>query len=265
MKVPFYKYEGAGNDFIIIDQVADLLQDLFTEKDISLLCNRRFGIGADGLMLIKTHFEYDFEMVYYNSDGKEGSMCGNGGRCLVAYAARKGIAGETAIFTAADGPHKATVVEVKGNNSMISLQMRDVQKIKDTKHGLFLDTGSPHLVIFEKDLALVNVFKKGKELRNAPEFKPGGTNVNFAELKNEHIYIRTYERGVENETLACGTGVTAVAIAAHHNGLLGQNTINVSARGGDLKVAFENHQEGKYRNIWLEGPAKLVFKGEIDL
>lgn len=265
MKTAFSKYHGAGNDFVIIDN----RQNTFTARDqstIQAICDRRFGIGADGLMLLEEHPDHDFLMVYYNADGLEGSMCGNGGRCIVAFASHLGIIKSSASFLATDGPHQATISESKENKMTVSLQMTDVERIRSVKDGFFLDTGSPHLIIFEQDIESLEVATKGKELRHDPAFSPGGTNVNFVEIKNDQIYIRTYERGVEAETLACGTGVTAAAIASFYAGkLVSEKNIVVHAMGGRLKVSFSISGNEKFTDVYLEGPAEKVFDGSIDL
>jgi diaminopimelate epimerase len=269
MTLPFFKYEGAGNDFIIIDERKQSAISNHPEKTrlISSFCHRRFGIGADGLMLLKNHPENDFEMVYFNSDGLEGTMCGNGGRCMVAFANDMKIIENETLFMATDGLHTATIKEIQNKTRIVSLQMKSVETIRNTAKGLFLDTGSPHLVVFSDDLEKIDVYHTGKALRNDKEFeKNGGTNVNFAQIKNNTIYIRTYERGVEDETLACGTGITATAIAAFHSGLLPfQQEYLLKARGGDLKVSFQQKEDKAYSNIYLEGPATKVFMGEIVL
>lgn len=269
MNLPFYKYEGAGNDFIIIDERKQSVINDHPERKriISFLCHRRFGIGADGLMLLKDHAETDFEMVYFNSDGLEGTMCGNGGRCIVAFAHDLKIIGNETLFMATDGLHKATVKDVQNKTSIVSLQMINVDNVTNTSKGLFLDTGSPHLVIFSDDLENLDVYTTGKALRHDKEFEQnGGTNVNFAQIQNNEISIRTYERGVEDETLACGTGITATAIAAYHGGLLPvQKEYLLKARGGDLKVRFKQTDSKTYSDIYLEGPATKVFKGEVTI
>ncbi len=269
MIIPFFKYEGAGNDFIIIDERTDSLLENHPKKSqlISFLCHRRFGIGADGLMLLKNHPETDFEMVYFNSDGLEGTMCGNGGRCLVAFAHELQIIEKDTVFTATDGLHKATIKEISGKTSIVSLQMKNIETISSTSEGVFLDTGSPHLVVFSDDLEGIDVINLGRELRNNKAFKKnGGTNVNFAQVINNEILIRTYERGVEDETLACGTGITATAIAAHNSRMLPeQKEYVVKARGGNLKVSFLRSAKNQYTDVYLEGPATIVFTGKVTI
>ena len=268
MKIPFHKYHGAGNDFIIIDdrQASFLSITAGSHQIIADICNRRLGIGADGLMLLHNHPEYDFKMLYYNSDGYEGSMCGNGGRCLAAFASHKKIIKEETLFIASDGLHHATINSDDGKSASVSLGMRDVDEINEMGDDLFLDTGSPHLVRFIANLEETDVYSEGREIRFSETFAHRGTNVNFAQIVESAIHIRTYERGVEDETLACGTGITATAIAAHYKGLIERNVNDVTliARGGTLNVSF-SHNHQSYRNILLTGPAVKVFSGEIEI
>lgn len=268
MKMYFHKYHGAGNDFIIIDerQTSYLSSVAENHRIIADICNRRFGIGADGLMLLHNHPEYDFKMLYFNSDGYEGSMCGNGGRCLTAFAYHNEIIGKKTHFLASDGLHHAEINSDDGKSSLISLGMRDVIEIRELENEVFLDTGSPHIVKFVSNLKNLDVYNEGRAIRFSERFSPHGTNVNFAEIIKNNIQIRTYERGVEDETLACGTGITATAIAAHFKGLLERevNEVNLIARGGALNVSFTPNLKS-YRNIILTGPAVKVFAGEIDI
>lgn len=266
MNIQFYKYQGAGNDFIIIDgqEVNPLLKHPDPAGLVSHLCNRRFGIGADGLMVLVQHPEQDFQMIYYNSDGNISSFCGNGGRCIVAFAHHLRIIDNETSFLAADGLHKATISEVKGNQYQVSLGMNDVLEVKEIGEDLFLDTGSPHLVRFVEDPNLVDVFEIGRTIRYSKPFKEKGTNVNFAAVKENLVHVRTYERGVENETLACGTGITATAIASYIKGFRPENNhFRVKAKGGDLGVQFSTFKGETFQNILLEGPATLVFQGNI--
>ncbi len=254
----FYKYEGAGNDFIIIDDRSNS----FPEKDFGLikhLCDRHFGIGADGLMLLQLAEGYDFKMVYYNSDGNYSSMCGNGGRCITQFAHSLGVIQKNCHFLAVDGPHHA-VVQADG---LISLQMIDVDFIEVVDdNALLLDTGSPHYVKRVKGLDTLNLIEESRKIRYNDRFKSEGVNVNFVEERNGSLFIRTYERGVEDETLACGTGVTAAAVAmaywGNHN-----KTIEIKAVGGDLEVRLEKVKDS-FQDIWKTGPATFVFKGEIE-
>ncbi len=256
----FYKYQGTGNDFILFDN-----RDLkFNRNDTALvakLCHRRFGIGADGLMLLQAKEGFDFEMVYYNSDGNESSMCGNGGRCIVEFARTLGLAKENTHFYASDGVHEAIVTP-----GFVSLKMKDVDEIEAAADFSFLNTGSPHYVAFVKNITAFNVFEEGKKIRYNSRFKTEGTNVNFIEKQGEELFVRTYERGVEDETYSCGTGVTAAAlVAAINNVSSGTNYCNINTLGGKLKVKFNNHNNKSFTDVWLEGSATFVFKGEIKI
>jgi diaminopimelate epimerase len=260
MKITFYKYQGTGNDFIIIDN-RDLKFNRADRQLVAKLCDRRFGIGADGLMLLQNKAGYDFEMVYYNSDGNESSMCGNGGRCIVEFARTLGLVKEKAFFVAIDGEHEA----VLGTN-YISLKMNDVKTVEMNDNFSFLNTGSPHYVAFVNDVEAFNVFEEGKKIRNNSRFKAEGTNVNFIEKQNSDLFVRTYERGVEGETYSCGTGVTAAAIVASlKNMSTAKDYCNIKTLGGTLKVKFEKQSDQSFKNIWLEGPATFVYKGEIEI
>ena len=261
MKIEFHKYQGTGNDFIIIDNRNGLNLSLNTEQ-VKNLCDRRFGIGADGLMLLNDKQDYDFEMIYYNADGREGSMCGNGGRCLVKFAESVGIQKELYKFIASDGEHEAKI----DTNGTVLLKMNDVDVIVNHHSDFMLDTGSPHYVKFVPQLASLDVFKKGSEIRYSREFEKEGINVNFVEQMDEpdKIFVRTYERGVENETLSCGTGVTAAALVCFHNEN-GFNEVEVKTLGGKLNVEFDRIEDGKFRNIWLCGPAEKVFEGTAEI
>jgi len=255
--IGFNKYQGAGNDFIIIDN----RNSIFNPDDavlIKQLCDRRFGIGADGLILINRKPEFDFEMVYFNADGYIGSMCGNGGRCAADFAVKSGIAGNKLRFVAADGIHDAL-----SEDELIRLKMNDVNEIRSVAGNYFLNTGSPHYVVFASDLNNFDVFNEGNKIRWSEDFRPGGTNVNFVEPENNGIYVRTFERGVEDETLSCGTGVTASAIASVLSGHFVSSPVNVRTRGGNLKVEF-NVTGNHITDIWLTGPATFVFEGKIN-
>ncbi len=260
MEIQFYKYQGTGNDFVILDNRENSYPNLTTEE-ISFLCNRRFGIGADGLMLLNHREGYDFEMKYYNSDGRESTMCGNGGRCLVMFAYHQGIVRTVYRFIAIDGEHEAEI-DARGQ---VRLKMQDVTEIMEKFGDYTLNTGSPHYVKMVNRLNEFNVFNKGREIRNQDNFMPAGINVNFVEVEDEHlISVRTYERGVEDETLSCGTGVTASALVNYHNEQ-GFNEVSVLTRGGKLSVEFDRLRDGSYKNIWLRGPAEKVFTGTINL
>jgi len=258
MIIPFNKYQGTGNDFIIIDN----RNSFFNPDDsklINSLCDRRFGIGADGLILISSHKDFDYEMKYFNSDGNESSMCGNGGRCAVRFASLSGIAGHKQSFLTFDGKHEALIL-----NDLVHLQMNDVRGFDVSDGNYFLNTGSPQYVKFIKDLKDFDVYNEGKNIRWSDEFAPGGTNVNFVELLKNGIFVRTYERGVENETMSCGTGVTASAIASVLAGHFDTNIISVRTRGGNLSVEFKILKD-KITEVWLCGPATFVFEGKIEV
>jgi len=254
----FYKYPGTGNDFILIDDRANEVE--LTTQQIADLCHRRFGIGADGLMLLRHADGYDFRMVYYNSDGRESSMCGNGGRCLVAFAHSLGLVTTHASFIATDGPHTATIAP----DGLISLHMKDVADVQINKEYTFLDTGSPHYILWVEDAQAADVFNEGKRIRYSDAFKPGGTNVNFVQQTKTGLHVRTYERGVEDETLSCGTGVTAAAIAATCTAT-GTFKTNITTPGGQLAVAFTKNTPASAVDVVLTGPAVFVFKGEADI
>lgn len=260
MKVQFHKYEGAGNDFVIFDSRKGDLK--LSPESIERLCNRRFGIGADGLMLLENCPNADFRMIYYNADGNESSFCGNGGRCIADYAATVlKIAGNTLDFEASDGHHRAEL-QAEGR---VALSMRPVQKIEFLDDHVLLDTGSPHFVKFVKGLDQYPVFAEGREIRNRPAFQPKGINVNFVEVKEGKNYIRTYERGVEAETFACGTGITAAAIALA-GVAIGNFSVPLIAKAGHyFEVAFNKPDAASAKDIVLTGPVKMVFEGTVVL
>lgn len=258
MTIVFNKYQGAGNDFIIIDNRKGRFNPADSEL-IKRLCDRRFGIGADGLILISGSSEYSFEMKYFNSDGFEGSMCGNGGRCSADFALRHGITCNNMIFKAIDGTHKA--LKEKG---IIRLQMNDVKETRLIKDNYFINTGSPHYILFKPDINSIDVFTEGKKIRLSDDFAPGGTNVNFVQITDSGIYVRTFERGVEDETLACGTGVTASAIATVLSGKSDKNSVDVRTKGGNLNVEFKI-SGSQVTDVWLSGPATFVFEGEVEI
>lgn len=254
--ITFYKYEGTGNDFIIIDNRTQV----FNREDIDLVkqvCKRRTGVGADGLILLENHPDLDFNMIYFNADGSQ-SFCGNGSRCAVAFAKKLEIIKDKTIFNSTDGVHEATM-----NNNIVSLKMHDVVNVESGNGYFFINTGSPHYIQVVDDVSKVNVVEEGRKIRYNDRFKKEGTNVNFVELAQDHIKIRTYERGVEDETLSCGTGVTAAALASS---ILtqGQTEVQVKALGGNLTVKFSSDKTNKkFESIWLTGEVKEVFKGEI--
>ena len=252
----FYKYQGTGNDFVMIDNRLGEWDDLSIEN-IQKLCDRRFGIGADGLIKINSAKGVDFEVDYYNSDGSK-SFCGNGARCSVAFAHFLDMIEDKTTFTAIDGIHEA---EIK--NGIVKLKMGNVHNINTDGNDFVLNTGSPHYVKYVEMLKNYNVYKNGNEIRNSETYKKEGINVNFVEkLSDKELFVRTYERGVEDETYSCGTGVTAVALTFMKNS--NQTFVGVKVMGGQLKVYAEKDGEG-FKNIWLEGPAVQVFKGDINL
>lgn len=257
MQQIFYKYQGTGNDFVMIDNRLQTF-DKNNTKHIAFLCDRRFGIGADGLILLENHDKVDFKMVYYNADGNQSSMCGNGGRCLVAFAKQLGVISNKAIFEAIDGLHHATI-----EGDIVKLQMQNVEAVENHKSHVFLNTGSPHHVQFEENLENFDIKTKGAKIRYGAPYNEAGSNVNFVKKQSDTSFkVRTYERGVENETLSCGTGVTAVALAMHYIGETEKNLITLQTQGGNLQVSF-NIENGIYNNVWLIGPAKLVYQGSI--
>lgn len=260
MNFEFEKYQGTGNDFVILDNREGKFNKL-TEKDIRLMCHRHFGIGADGLLLYQEKEGYDFEMIYYNADGRLSTMCGNGGRCMVMYAYDKGLSKFTYRFIAADGPHEAEI----DNNKEVRLKMQDVSAMEETSQHAVLNTGSPHYVKFVGSVEDIDVAHLGREIRNSKKYAAEGINVNFVENIGEAaIGVRTYERGVENETLSCGTGVTAAALACAHNPR-GFNRVEVHTPGGNLSVEYNKLSDTSFENIWLCGPATFVFRGEWNL
>ena len=257
MAITFYKYEGTGNDFIMIDN-----RDLSFPKENNLLvhklCDRHFGIGADGIILLENDEKTDFRMVYYNADGNEGTMCGNGGRCIVAFAKKLGIISNKTSFNAVDGLHHASI-----ENKLVSLQMIDVKTVDVYDNYVFTNTGSPHHVQLIDSLTTYDVVANGRKIRN--DYGKEGSNINFVQQISETTFnVRTYERGVEDETLACGTGVTAVAIAMHKTNKTNATTIKLSVLGGELEV-FLKVEDEYYKNVFLKGPATFVFKGTIEI
>ena len=256
--ITFYKYQGTGNDFVIMDNRQATIQ--LTKDQVALLCDRRFGIGADGLMLLNSLEGYHFAMKYYNADGNESSMCGNGGRCLSRFAKDCGIVANEYKFLAIDGEHQAVFSE----NGWVELKMNDVHIVNNIYNDFVLNTGSPHYIQKVNDVQSVNVFAEGKSIRNSPLFIKEGINVNFVEVKDKGLFVRTYERGVEDETLSCGTGVTASAIALGKT-KDGFNEVAIETLGGKLKVKFNAQSNGSFTDVWLCGPAEFVFKGQIEI
>jgi diaminopimelate epimerase len=255
MRIPFSKYHGAGNDFIIIDN----RKNQFSPETslINKLCHRQFGIGADGLMLLEQNPDSDFKMRFFNSDGKESTMCGNGGRCIVLFAKSLGIINDQTRFIGVDGLHHATIVD----ENTVNLKMKDVDNIEHDDDFYLINSGSPHYVTFVKDIDSIDVTLEGRLIRQSILTDSGGVNVNFVQITSDGIKIRTYERGVEGETLACGTGAVASAIATNHWLEDQKKDYQINARGGILYVSFIKSNDEKYTNIWLKGPAIHVFDG----
>jgi diaminopimelate epimerase len=254
----FYKYQGTGNDFIIIDD----RKEKFDDQNAALLkrlCDRKYGIGADGLILLRPSVSADFSMVYFNADGNESTMCGNGGRCIALFANKLGIAGLKTTFNAIDGLHKAKITD-----SSVALQMKDVPEIELNEEYCVVDTGSPHYLSMQQDIGKMELIKEARKIRYNDRFKEEGVNVNFVEHKENGLFVRTYERGVENETLSCGTGMVAAALYAYSLGIMSKNNCyTVHTNGGKVEVSFIE-KESSFVNIWLNGPAECVFKGEIN-
>jgi diaminopimelate epimerase len=261
MKIPFYKYEGTGNDFILVDNRQ--LGWRPVQKAVAFLCDRHFGIGADGLMLLTEQKEFDFRMTYFNSDGLESSMCGNGGRCMTAFADTLGLGKETKKFSAVDGPHESRILRYLRGGMQVTLHMKDVIAAEKEDDHYFIHTGSPHYVRFSTDVGNANIVVEGRKVRYSSRFEKEGTNVDLVEVFPDHLFVRSYERGVEDETLSCGTGVTASAIAAAMEDPENPGYFDVRTRGGDLKVSF-SRVGNAFREIWLEGPVNFVFSGEMD-
>ena len=254
--ISFYKYQGTGNDFVIIDNRG--LNFKNDTKLVKKLCDRKFGIGGDGLICLENSENNDFKMVYYNADGHQSSMCGNGGRCITAFAKYLGVINDNCTFEAIDGVHEAKI-DIENN---VELKMTDVDNILNYSDDLIVNTGSPHYIKFVNDSQNINVAEQGANIRYSNDFKKEGINVNFAHIKADKIFCRTYERGVEDETLSCGTGVTAIAIAAHYQKLFNTEKITLITPGGELRVKFKKSTTG-YEHVWLIGPTEMVFKGEI--
>jgi len=261
VNIKFYKYQGAGNDFILVDNRSNTI-DHRNPALIAHLCDRRFGIGGDGMMFLQDKPGYDFEMVYYNADGQPSSMCGNGGRCIVAFAKFLSIIDDETNFLAVDGPHYA---KISASGDWVSLQMIDVSDIARDGDAYVLNTGSPHYIAMACDLKNKDVYHDGYAIRNNDTYKAKGINVNFVEPEGNGYFVRTFERGVEDETYACGTGVTAVALAmAAKNHQTGKINTPIKVLGGDLNIRFETDGT-HYDHIFLESPAKLVFEGEVEI
>jgi len=252
--VNFHKYQGTGNDFIMIDD----RPGLFDERRLDLVgawCDRKFGIGADGLILIRNHPRYDFEMLYFNPDGTQ-SLCGNGSRCAVKFANSLGMVEDHCTFLAVDGAHEGSI-----SGDMIRIKIQDVDKPDQTDGDYFIDTGSPHHIKMVPNVESVDVVSEGRTIRNSDRYLPNGANVNFVEPGTNEVLVRTYERGVENETLSCGTGVTAVALVMATRGF--ESPVNIKAVGGMLQVSFNRQADGSYTDVYLSGPAEKIYEGSI--
>lgn len=264
MKLHFFKYQATGNDFVLLDN-RDKKYD-FSAAQIKRICDRKFGIGADGLMLVEKHPSLDFNLVYYNSDGSQ-SLCGNGSRAAVHFASVLGLVNGQTSFQAYDGPHDATLAA----SGVIRLKMNDVTEVRKDGEDWFVNTGSPHYIRFVSGVKDYPVYEEGRQIRYSDNYKPGGTNVNFVELlPGNTLFVRTYERGVENETLSCGTGVTAAAMAASQKGYT--SPVFIKTPGGELSVEFKSGHTGlatgqsvAFKDVYLIGPAKMVFEGTMEL
>ena len=257
MHLKFSKYHGTGNDFIMIYNHNKSYS--FSQSYVKKMCDRSYGVGADGLIIIEKTLHADFKIIYYNADGFVGSMCGNGSRCAVSFAKKLGLIQNQCEFLAYDGMHKGLILE----NGLVSIEMVDVSLIEAQNNTLKIDTGSPHLICFRNTVTEIDVKHEGASIRNSSDYIEDGINVNFVQLIKNELFIRTYERGVEDETLSCGTGAVASAIAAYESGLLNSDRIKVNVLGGQLEVSFSK-VGSKYSNIHLIGPTKFVFNGEVD-
>lgn len=254
MALKFFKYQGAGNDFVLLDNRSQSI--VLDAHEVAAMCNRHFGIGADGLMLLEPSGAADFKMVYYNSDGNRSTMCGNGGRCIALFAHHLGVSGRTGTLEAIDGVHTFQILPA----DRVELSMMPVSNVEYLVNDLFINTGSPHHIVVVDELEELDILAPARAIRYSDHYAPGGTNVNFVKRLPQGIALRTYERGVEDETLACGTGVTAAALAAYALGWTHQSMVFVKSRGGDLEVRFTPLDEG-FKDIFLTGPAVKVFEG----
>jgi diaminopimelate epimerase len=262
MQLNFYKYQATGNDFIIIDD-RDRKFDLTNNSLIQKLCHRKFGIGADGLILLRNENEADFRMIYFNADGYEGSMCGNGGRCVTAFAHKLLPFKIEFKFMAFDGLHSSSIKSVYDDGFIVKLEMQPVTAPQKISDDYLINTGSPHYVKFVNDVALTDVIKDGRSIRNSGPFLRHGVNVNFVEINQQVLTMRTYERGVEDETLSCGTGATAAAIAAYLSKKINTNSIEIQTKGGKLIVSFDSLENDIFTSVFLTGEATPVFEGSM--
>ena len=259
MELTFYKYQGTGNDFVIIDDRDSKFPD--DQALIRSICNRHFGVGADGLILVRNSSEADFHMLYFNSDGRLSSMCGNGGRCLAQFVVKSlGFGAEEGSFMAFDGIHRFRIMA----NAQVKLEMGNVKEVSPAQKDYFLDTGSPHYVAFHKHVEDADLITMAHKVRYSEPYEQAGVNVNLVEIRKDGLFMRTYERGVEDETLSCGTGMVAAALAWAFRDPRITSPVNISAPGGKTKVHFEKNNSA-YENIWLEGPAIESFKGQLEI
>lgn len=261
MQIEFFKYHGAGNDFVLIDNRNGNIS--LSTEEIAFLCDRHLGIGGDGLMLLETIPNYDFYMRYYNADGSEVGMCGNGGRCISLFAHHLGVGSLEKKFMAKDGEHHATIISDNGSLGVVKVKLIDVLDIDiESNDVVTLNSGVPHYVRFTEDIDAIDIMTEGSAVRYSPKYKPrGGINANFVSVKDGKLYIRTYERGVEGETLACGTGATASVIASYVTKRIDALTYPIITKGGELTIGFDSD----FKNVTLTGEAVRVFKGEIEL
>ncbi len=257
MEIQFFKYQGTGNDFIMIDGESQSVN--FTDRQIQSLCNRRFGIGADGVIILRKHQDLDFDMDYFNADGTK-SFCGNGSRCAQAFALFLGWISNESAFMAIDGIHQGKRIEEN-----FATLMGDVRKVEKIGMDYFIQTGSPHYIKYVKDVDSLNVVEEGRLIRNSERYKEEGTNVNFVSEENGYLKVRTYERGVEDETYSCGTGVTAVAISYLNKSEKNIKEVKLLTKGGELIINLNKVSKESFNNIWLVGPAEQVYKGSFSL
>jgi len=264
MLLSFHKYQATGNDFIIIDD-RERKFDISNNSLIQKLCHRKFGIGADGLILLRNEKEVDFKMLYYNADGYEGSMCGNGGRCVTAFAHKLFPLKTEFKFIAFDGLHKSAIKYLQNDGFIVKLEMQQVEAPQQIGNDFLLNTGSPHYVKFVNDVALTEVLLEGRNIRNSGPFLRNGVNVNFVEINQQVLTMRTYERGVEDETLSCGTGATAAAIAAFWGKKIENNSVEIHTKGGNLNISFDASEKDLFTSVYLTGEATPVFEGKMQI